>query len=322
MNEAVRNKDLIVIPASDALKVFTTEGAIDPILERIRREIDTFQPDMTTPAGRKEIAAMAYKVAQSKSRLEEIGKELADEQKKIPKKIDATRKRIRDKLDAWRDQVRAPLTEWEEAEKAKIDAIKADLAELQGVIDHIDRDYPSEVIRDRIAEIRAETITEERFGDCLHIALDLQSKAIAALEAKLVRTLKAEADAAELARLRVIAEEAIRKEAAEAAAQAERNAAAAEREASARRERELKQETEDAQRRADQAVERAKREAAEEAALLAEKQAKRAADSERRSVIHHEMIVAFIANGISEEAAREFIRLVAENAIPHLSINY
>ncbi len=119
------SKEIATIEPAHVLTVVTESGAVDPILERIRREIDEFAPDISTAKGSKEIASMAYRVAQSKTYLEGVGKRLADEQKEIPKKIDATRKRIRDTLDKWRDEVRAPLTEWENAEDERIECHEA-----------------------------------------------------------------------------------------------------------------------------------------------------------------------------------------------------
>src|SRR5690606_34102970 len=111
----VLDRELVTIEPKNALAVFTEEKAIDPILARVRKEIDAFIPDITTASGRKAVASMAFKVAKSKTYLDGVGKKLVDEYKEIPKKIDATRKRVRDTLDEWKDEVRKPLTDWEDA---------------------------------------------------------------------------------------------------------------------------------------------------------------------------------------------------------------
>jgi hypothetical protein len=116
----IADRDLVALPLpQDALSVFTTEGAIDPYLARIREAIDAFAADPSTEAGRKEIKSFAFRIAKAKTALEAEGKRLADEQKEIPKKIDATRKRIKDTLDAWRDEVRKPVDDFEAAEAAE-----------------------------------------------------------------------------------------------------------------------------------------------------------------------------------------------------------
>jgi colicin import membrane protein len=115
----------------NALAYFTTDGHIEPLLAKIRVEIDKFyfcqydsqgrypdRLDMDSPQNRAAIASMAYKIARSKIHLETIGKSLSDEVKLIPKKLYATRKHVRDTLNAWQDEVRAPLDAWEK-EKAE-----------------------------------------------------------------------------------------------------------------------------------------------------------------------------------------------------------
>ncbi len=95
---------IIELPDFDkgALAVFTTPGAIDPILADIRKRIDAFVGDVTTKRGREEIASFAYKLARSKTFIDDAGKTLVAEMKEIPKKIDASRKHVRDTLDLWR----------------------------------------------------------------------------------------------------------------------------------------------------------------------------------------------------------------------------
>ena len=131
MNENI-DRDLIALPLpQDALAVFTTPGAIDPYLHRVRTAIDAFEADATTDFGRKMIKSMAHKISKAKTALEAEGKRLADEQKKIPKLIDATRKQINDTLDAWRDEVRKPVDDFEAEEEAREAAIKAEIARVQ-----------------------------------------------------------------------------------------------------------------------------------------------------------------------------------------------
>ena len=97
---------LVVIEQQNALSIFTQNEMVDPILDAIRKIVSEFTPDVSTAKGRKEIASVAHKVAQSKTYLDGIGKKLTDEYKEIPKKIDANRKKIRDELDALKNEVR------------------------------------------------------------------------------------------------------------------------------------------------------------------------------------------------------------------------
>lgn len=112
--------ELVKIEEKQALDYFLGEKGLDPVLDKIEKEIKQFVPDMSTQKGRDEIRSFAYKIRQSKTYIDGIGKNLVDELKKQPKLIDAERKRVRDKLDEWRDEVRKPLTEYEEREKERV----------------------------------------------------------------------------------------------------------------------------------------------------------------------------------------------------------
>lgn len=340
MADGSTDTQLVTIPKANALEIFTTPEMIDPILARIRQQLDEFKPDLSTASGRKAIASIAYKVAQSKTYLDGVGKELVAAQKEIPNKIDASRKRIRDTLDAWKDEVRKPLTDWEAAEEARVNRIKADLAKLQGTID--DRQERScEAIRDRLSEVKAEAITEDRWNEYTGAAAELKDKFIAALETALVAAEKREAEAAELARLRAEAAERERAErdaqakrdaeererkAAEVAAAAERAkaeaAARAAQEEAARKEREHKAALEAAERRAVEAAAKAKAEVEEAARRELAEKAKREADREHRATINRAALAAFVEGGLSEELAKQVITLIAAGAIPAVSINY
>src|SRR3546814_249076 len=119
--------NLLPIDQINAVDVFTS-GGLDSLLGRIRAEVSNVIADVSTDAGRKFVASQAYKVARSKTAIDDAGKELVAGWKKQSAVVDAERKRARDTLDALRDEVRKPLTEWEESEKAKEAAL---LAEVQ-----------------------------------------------------------------------------------------------------------------------------------------------------------------------------------------------
>lgn len=112
--------DLVVIEKSQAMDIFTKPEQLMPLLERISIEVKSVVPDLTTAKGRKEIASNAYRVAQSKTYIENFGKEIAAELKELPKIVDRNRKIARDFLDALRDEIRSPLDAWE-AQKAAIE---------------------------------------------------------------------------------------------------------------------------------------------------------------------------------------------------------
>lgn len=118
--------DLIPIESVNAAELFKGDG-IHNLLAKIRAEVITIVPDLTTDKGRKAIASLARKVSSSKVAIDDAGKALVAGIKAQAAEIDAARKLARDTLDALRDEVRQPLTDWE-AEQARIAQEEADRA--------------------------------------------------------------------------------------------------------------------------------------------------------------------------------------------------
>ena len=81
------SNELIVPTKENALEVYQKQNGLDPFLEQIKKEIDSFVPDVTTKKGRDAIASMAYKVAKSKTALDDVGKELVADLKELPKRL-------------------------------------------------------------------------------------------------------------------------------------------------------------------------------------------------------------------------------------------
>ena len=338
MNDIATN-DLIIIEPSSALTVFTTDGAIDPLLARIRHEIDAFTPDLSTASGRKAIASMAYKVAQSKTRIDDAGKALVAKQKEIPNKIDATRKKVRDTLDKWRDEVRRPLTDWEDAEKARVDKHRSRIEWFKSRTNELS-DLNAAELRVNLAEVQKFRIGD----DCEEFVSEYtlaKVQAEAALLTAIEKREKYDAEQAELARLRAAQaeqqkkdhEERIAREAAERAtreaaakADAERKAAEEatnrEREAAERRELELKLQAEQAERRAAEAEQKAKADAERKAQAEAAEVARREADTKHRATVNKAALDAFVRNGLDDETAKRVVTLIAQRGIPHVSISY
>lgn len=234
---------LVEVPAKEtALQVYSAANGLDPFLAKIREEIDGFVPDVTTRKGREAIASIAYKVARSKTALDNVGKELVAELKEVPKKVDAERKRMRDLLDSWQAEVRQPLTEWEQREEMR-------KAKHQAGIDHINlrlecRDLDSTELKANIEWLEGLLIGED-WEEFETEAARTKDKALVALREALVAREKYEAEQAELERLRAEAaareqkerEERIAREAAEQARRQEEAKAQAERDAAVRRSR-------------------------------------------------------------------------------------
>lgn len=190
---------LVEVPAKEtALQVYSAVNGLDPFLAKIREEIDGFVPDVTTRKGREAIASIAYKVARSKTALDNVGKELVADLKEVPKKVDAERKRMRDLLDSWQAEVRQPLTEWEQREEMR-------KAKHQAGIDQINlrlecRDLDSTELKANIEWLEGLLIGED-WEEFETEAARTKDKALVALREALVAREKYEAEQAELERL-------------------------------------------------------------------------------------------------------------------------
>lgn len=95
-------------------------GALNPILERIKAEVRAIETDISTDGGRKAIKSLAYKIARTKTFIDEQRAVLVGDEKKRLAAIDTEGRRVREELDALKDEVREPLTQWENAETARI----------------------------------------------------------------------------------------------------------------------------------------------------------------------------------------------------------
>lgn len=346
-----------VPPKESALQVFQAANGLDPYLRKIREEIDAFVPDVTTRKGREAIASIAYKVARSKTALDNVGKDLVAELKEIPKKVDAERKRMRDLLDAWQEEVRRPLNAWQAAEDDRIDKHNERLNWLKSLSDDLGS-LASPQLNGLIAEAEGMQLGPH-WEEFEAEAATAKDKVLAELRAALKKREALEYEQAELARLRAESEareqkereERIAREAADRARLEAEQKAQAEREAAQRRELELKlqaeqaeraraqaeadrvaseqraeQERQTAARRAEQAAEQAREEerrrADAAAAEIVRQQEARERDEAHRRAINRAALDAFIAGGMPESCAKQAVTLIAQRKIPNIAISY
>lgn len=310
--------ELVVIEQATALDLFTAPEKVNQMLAHIktlaeeeRKELDS---DLSVAKNRKAFASLAYKVTQTKTAIDKAGKLVVDDLKELPKKVDAARKLFRDELDLLSDDIRKPVTEYELEEKAREEA---EALKKQIELDHEEALQMNELFDLRKAE-------EER----QRIAREEELKRQAAEQARLEAERKAQKEIEAAAQRE--------REAKEAAERAERE----KQEAIQRAEQEAKEAKEKAERDAKEAQERAERE--KQAAIEAERKkaqeaeqtrlaeeerkrqedAKRQEDKEHRRVFNKEALQALVSNGFEEKLATEFIKLVASNQIPHMTMNY
>ncbi|MGX8825143.1 cell envelope biogenesis protein TolA [Proteus mirabilis] len=310
--------ELVVIEQATALDLFTAPEKVNQMLEHIkslaeeeRKELDS---DFSVAKNRKAFASLAYKVAQTKTYIDKEGKAVVDKLKELPKKVDASRKIFRDKLDALSTDIRKPLTEWEAQEKAREEA---EALKKQIEVDHEEALQMNELFDLRKAEEERKRITREE-----------EMKRQAAEQARLEAERKAQQEieaAAQREREAKEAAERAEREKQEAIQRAEQAA----KEAKEKAERDAKEAHERAEREKQLAIEAERKKAQEaEQARLAEEErkrqeeAKRQADKEHRRKYNQETLQALVSNGFDEKLATEFIKLVASNKIPHMTMNY
>ena len=329
--------DLVVIEKANALTVFKSADQIEEILAKVEREVMSFVPDVTTAKGRKEIASLAYRVSQTKSYLDGLGKDLVADLKEIPKLIDANRKTVRDRLDALRDKARQPFTEWEEEQeriKAEEQArIKAEEDRKRFESDHEIALLMNEK-HDREAKEKAEEAERQRIAHEEELKRQAAEQAKREAEeraaAELAAAKKREEDAiAAKAQAELLAKQAQERAEREAKEAQERTAKLA-KEAREQAEREKQEAIAAEQRKAQEEAARIKRDAEQkEAARLAEEKriadekAKREADVKHRKAIGTDIVNALTANtSISREQAIEVLTAMMNGLVPHSNINY
>lgn len=360
MNVAATGTELITTQALKGEVVFAP-GGVDKLIEQVTAEVRAFKGDISTKAGRQAVASFAYKVARSKTAIDNLGKDLAADLKRKTAAIDTERRRAWDAIEALQAEARKPLTDWEEADKARIAEHEAMLVLISDAAVHGEANPSIENI-DAQLKLLAEFPPRDwqEFKDRADGAMLAATSSLTTLRETVV---KREAERAELERLRreqaereqrerdeKIASEAAARARQEAETKAAREAKeAAEREAA--EQRRLIQEREDADERArkaeadriaavekaeadkkaaaeaaqrerDRAVEAERRHIADERAAAAIEAKRREASTVHRGKINSEALAAIVKLGISEDHGKAVITAIAKGAIPHVSISY
>lgn len=349
---------LSVFEVANPLVILTDGAKFDRFYEDVKRETDKLEIDLTTDSGRKRIASMAYKVAQTKTAIDDAGKTLTAEWRDKIGVVDKARRDIRDRMDALKAEVRRPLTEWEEAEAARVDRVETLLSRWRS-FGRVEIDDTPDDLTERLEEMAATQIAGDEFGGHFDIAVNLRASLMDTLASARERMIKEAEDRTELERLRVanaerVAAEQARQEeaekrqreadeadrlAAEAAhAEAERKAneeAIAKRAAEAARaeaERLHSEALAAEKRRADdaEAAQRAeaKRIADERAAQQAEaehaaaEQAARDKDRKHRGDVMKAAKEAIMALGVDEDAAKKVVLAIVAGEVPNVTLRF
>ena len=99
---------LLVDEKEDALlELFKKKDGFKPVIEEVRQQAYKLLSGHTaeTEKGRKHFASVAYKVARSKTYIDDLGKNLVADAKKQISLVDAERKSIKDQLDLLKSEI-------------------------------------------------------------------------------------------------------------------------------------------------------------------------------------------------------------------------
>jgi hypothetical protein len=361
MNVAQKSEstDLAVVQKLTPAVVFAP-GGVQDILDKITREVRSAQTDISTKAGREAVASLAYKVARSKTALDEMGKTLVADWKTKSAAVDAERRTIREKLDELKDEVRKPLTDWENAEKQRIadheDAIVSieRMTQFDGPVSAADIKCRIDALANRTPRqwqefVQRASESSLRVGKALEdmhdIAVKREAEAaeLARFRAEQIAREQKERDdkiAAEAAeRARIEAETKAKREADEAAAKAETERKRVEQEradaiaraeraeadrkaAAAKAEQDAKDAAEAAERKQAAAIEAERKRIADDAAREARETTAREANIKHRTKINNEVLAALEQILPSKDLAKAVVTAIAKGEIPHTRIGY
>lgn len=353
------SQDLIPLQNVNALEVFSTEGGLDPIIEKVKEQVRSEHYDISTEEGRKRIGSVAKKIGSTKVTLQNMALELTEDWRKKTKAVNSEKNRMTEELDALRDEIKAPLEEYREREKNRVDGHEQAIADINTATNfsaYDTLDPMPELIEDHLQQIDA-IYNGREWEEFAQRAAEAHTSTKTLLEKMLESRKKRDAEQAELERLRREEEERKRKEeqeriAREAAEKARKEAeekAAREREeaeAKAKAERErYEAEKREAEKQRIAAEEKAKRDAEEaskkaaadkEAALQAERDrieaekkaeaeaaAKREADKKHKAKINNEAVDSLMKHAALDEVeARAVVSCIAKGEVANVKIIY
>lgn len=347
--KTTESRDLIVIRQMTPA-IFADSASIDNVLEKLEREVRSVPCDISTADGRAAVASLAYKVARSKTALDDMGKELVAEWKAKASLVDAERRKIRERCDALKEEVRKPLTEWEETDKRRIEAHEKAILDLQALLDFGGQEATATQLKERIDILAARP--PRQWEEFIQRASDAALFVGRRLEDLHEAAVNREAERAELARLRREQAEREQRERDEHIAIAAAEWARLEAEGRAKREaeevavraaaeqRRVEREKVEALTRAEKAeadrkaavakaesdkiaaVEGERRRAADERARIAAEAARREANTTHRTKINVAARDQLVKIGLTVKQGTAVVTAIARGGIPNISISY
>lgn len=192
--------ELVVLKKLPKPAVIYTSGAakefVNKVKDEARAKVATL--DISTEKGRKEIASLAYSIANAKTTLDAMGKTIIEEAQATVNAVNKERKFIRDDMDALKKEIRAPLTAYEDAEKQRIADHENNISSL-AVLANVPDDFTAGDIAERITRLKECVFEWEEFEKR---GSDTKKTTLDQLHLKLSARQKYEEEQRELIRLR------------------------------------------------------------------------------------------------------------------------
>ena len=300
------------------------------------------------PKGNEAARSHVYKLRRTKSAVDEARKTEKAESLAYGRRVDEEAKEIVAEIELMIDIHAKPLAEIENREKDRIARHKF----KQDEIDALGQDIAGrwmelsiEAMKDRLSDVEAIPINEDYWDEFALLGAQSRERAITSIREAIAKREAHDAEQAELSRLRKDAaereqadrEEQIRKDAAQRASDEAEQKAQAEatkvREDTERRELELKLAAETSEREkaeaeqraasaAKDAEERVRKEAADRAVKEAAAAEVREADKKHHAAVNRAAVAALVKGGLPKDMAKQAVTLIAQKAVPNVSISY
>ena len=337
--QEIPKTDLVLATDIQPAVLFGNEHeTLENLLQKIKVEVSSIVPDVSTAKGRKAITANVSRVTKSKTLLDKVGKEYNAAQKELLKAFDSRRKHAFDFLEDLQKEVRKPLTEWEDKEKARIAKCEDVINSFIKASENSDNwmNYSANELRDLLDSIEEVTITK-RLAEFEDEAAQAKANAIKNINTAIQNRVKYDEDQAEIKKLREESAEADRvRFEADQRAEAEREAqkkiidannetkAAEQRAEAAEKQRLIDAEEAEKQKQIEvEAAAQAERDRIEEERKKSEAEvAAREADTKHRGKINRAIVKELLKCDIDEAQAKKIVTAIAKNKIPNVKINY
>lgn len=199
MKDTTTTENALLLPQIEQVAAaFQSQEALEALIAVIEAECRAEHYTVATREGRERIKSQAYRIARSKTALDDVGKGLTEEARKLIDATNGLRKIAVNRLDALKDEIRAPLTAWENAEEDRKKAIK----------DRINTEFGMRALPASSAALRAiqkiaiAVELDDTFGEFVADAAKAKDAFLRHLEGKIQEAVRVEEREAEIARLR------------------------------------------------------------------------------------------------------------------------